>query len=514
MYSIDQIIRLILNEAFLRRKVVLALVVAINALALVVALNWPEKYTSYTTIFVEERNIIEPLMQGAAVPTGVTDRARIAREVIYGRRVMHRLVDDLGWFGKGLSEPEKELIAERLKQRTTINNVGRAGLIRIEYADSDPVRAHQATKRIAELFIEESHEAKLRESEAAYEFISKQAAEYHAKLQQAEQQLKEFRSTNVDSGPVGEAGVANRISAIRTRLDQSIQELREAEIRKASLERQLSGETESALVFSREGQYRTRLSELQSQLDTLRLSFHDTHPDIVRVRHQIADLQEAIRAEQERRRSGARPDGGGAGTGEAAVHSPLYQQLRQELSQTRTLIDTLTARIQEARRQLDLEVERGRQVHGGEATLAELTRDYEVNRASYQDLSRRRESARVSMNLDRERQGLRFRLQEEAFVPVHPSGFGFFHIALAGTVLSLLAPVGLLFALVQLDPRLRLPHVIAKRANVPVLAVVPHLWTPGEAQALRREMVWGAAVLAGSVLTIVVAALVRASLVG
>lgn len=514
MHSIDQIVRLILNEAFLRRKAVLVIVVAVNVLAVTVALNWPEKYTSYTTIFVEERNIIEPLMQGAAVPTGVMDRARIAREVIFGRRVMHQLVDDLGWSGKELSESEKELVAERLKQRTTINNVGRAGLIRIEYTDGNPTRTYQATKRIAELFIEESHEAKLRESEAAYAFISKQADDYHAKLQQAEQQLKEFRSRNVDLGPVGEAGVQSRIGAIRARLDLAIQEHREAEIRRASLERQLSGETESALVLSREGQYRTRLSELQSQLDTLRLSFHDTHPDIVRVRHQIADLQDAIRAEQDRRREGAAPDSGTPGAGEAVVHSALYQQLRQELSQTKTLIDTLTARIQEARRQLDLEVERGRQVHGGEATLAELTRDYEVNRASYQDLSRRRESARVSMNLDRERQGLRFRLQEEAFVPVHPSGFGFIHIAIAGVILSLLMPVGLLFALVQLDPRLRLPQVIARRANVPVLAVVPHLWTPNEVQGLRREVVWTVAVVSSLVVTMAVLFLFRTRLLG
>lgn len=494
MLSIDQTVRLIAAEALMRRRSVVAVFVAVNILAVIVAFSWPKTYTSATTIFVEERNIIEPLMQGAAVPTGVVDRARIAREVIYGRGVMYQLIDELGWYGTDLSEAEKDRIADGIKAKTAINNVGR-GLIRIEYSDDTPQRAYQATKRIAELFIAESHEAKLRESQAAYEFISKQADEYHEKLVAAEDQLKEFRSTSVEAGTTaGESGLLNRIGTIRGRLDQAMEQLREAEIRKASLERQLSGETETASVLTREGQYRTRISELQAQLETLRLSYHDTHPDVVRIRHQIADLQESISAEQERRRTAAR-DGSApeAAVAEGVIHNPLYQQLRRELSQTKVAIDTLTAKIAETRRQLQSEIDRGRQVHGGEARLAELTRDYEVNRATYQDLSRRRETARVSMNLDRERQGLRFRLQDEASVPRYPSGVRATFVVAGGIVASILLPVGLLFGLVRIDPRVRMPQSAAQRLNIPVLATVPHFWSPLEMQRLTTETKWGLA---------------------
>lgn len=496
MFSLEQWLRLVGYETFLRRKLFIAVAILINICAFGIALSWPAKFTSSTTVFVEERNIIEPLMQGAAVATGVTDRARIASEVVHGRRVMHRLIEDLGWYGSGLPDAEKDRLTDRLKERIKISNVGRAGLIRIEYTDADPIRAYTATKRMAELFIEESHEAKLRESQAAYEFISKQADEYHAKLQTAEQQLKEFRTTNVDVGPAGGAGVVNRIETIRARIDQGAQELREAEIRKASLERQLSGEAESASALSREGQNRTRISELRSQLETLRLSYHDTHPDVVRIRHQIDDLQKEIETE-----SSARPAGGTAqasGSSQAreiVMHNPLYQQLRQELSQTKTLIDTLTARIQEARRQFNMEVERGRQAHGGEATLAELTRDYEVNRNLYQDLSRRRESARVSMNLDKERQGLRFRLQEEASVPLAPSGFKASHIVIAGLALSIVIPLGLMYLLIQFDSRVRMPQTLAKHAGVTVFATIPHFWVSKEESVLRKELAWGAGAL-------------------
>ena len=52
---------------------------------------------------------------------------------------------------------------------------------------------------------------------------------------------------------------------------------------------------------------------------------------------------------------------------------------------------------------LNEELHRSGRIADSESALAELTRDYEVNRDIYQDLLRRRENARVSMELDREK---------------------------------------------------------------------------------------------------------------
>jgi NAD(P)-dependent dehydrogenase (short-subunit alcohol dehydrogenase family) len=63
-----------------RRRLSLGLIFAVVALAaLAVGIFWPKKYTSSTTILVQESSIIKPLMEGRAVPTGVADRASINR---------------------------------------------------------------------------------------------------------------------------------------------------------------------------------------------------------------------------------------------------------------------------------------------------------------------------------------------------------------------------------------------------------------------------------------------------
>jgi uncharacterized protein involved in exopolysaccharide biosynthesis len=225
-------------------------------------------------------------------------------------------------------------------------------------------------------------------------------------------------------------------------------------------------------------------------MENLRLTFHDTYPDIVRIKHQIEDLKEAVasaRRDREEARRAARV-GNATVVDEGIRVNPIYQQLKQQLFDTRTNIDTLNARLDETKTRLKVEMERATRVHGGEATLAELTRDYEVNREIYQDLLRRRENARVSRNLGREKQDLTLRIHEPAVAPRRAGGVGFLHIMVGGMVLSVLLPVAVIYGLVQFDPRIRIGSIIGDRLSLPLLGVVPHYWAPAEMVALRGEL--------------------------
>jgi polysaccharide chain length determinant protein (PEP-CTERM system associated) len=261
-----------------------------------------------------------------------------------------------------------------------------------------------------------------------------------------------------------------------------MQELREAEVKEASLERQVSGEAESTADIFREGQYRVRIAELQSKLDTLRLSYRDTHPDIVQVKTQIQDLTDGLNAQRQRPEKTKRD--------ESVVNNPVYQQLRREQAQIQGTIEALQVRITELQRQLQGEIGRGKRLHSGDARLAELTRDYQINRDIYQDLLRRRENARVSMNLDRDRQGLTFKIQEPVTLPQSPVGPRFWHFVAGGMLLGVLLPMGLLLARLQLDPRIRVGSMIALAHKVPIVTIVPHLWSPTELKSLRWEVVF------------------------
>lgn len=472
--SIESFFRFVVTEATRHRAFVAVGFVTLALGIIYVGSSWPKIYTSSTSIYVEEQNIIGPLMQGAAVQTEVIDRSSIAREIIYGRKIMLKVIEEINPNANASNPAQTEKLIEDIKRRTMVT--GRRNLITIEYSDSDPQIAYQVTKHLADFFIAESLADKARESEAAFEFIDKQAQEYKTKLVQSEEELKKFRSENVEAGPGVVGDMSRRNTELTTRLEQISQELEEARIRRASLMRQLSGEAEAATNFSRSEQYKTRIAELQSQLDTLRLSYHDTYPDIVQLKAQIQELRETIAKEK-----GA---GGGVsgGVDESAIANPLYQELQRSLYQTNTQIETLSARYEQTRRALSQQMEVGKRVQDYEARLAELTRDYEVNREIYADLTRRRESARVSMNLDREQKGLSMRIDEPAYLPHKPSGPQFIHFILAGPVIGLLLPLGIVVGLRKLDPRIRTEEKMAEELGLPLLGVVPHMATPVESK--------------------------------
>ena len=473
------------GELFRSRKLAVLLFVMANAAMLAAGLMFPKGYVASTTILVDDRNIVQPLMQGAAVATEITDRARNAREIIFGRRIMQRVLESGGWQEASPTPAQQERLMEDIRKRTSITSVGR-NIIRIEYRDDEAERAHQTTRLFADLFIQASIAAKRAESSAAYEFIDKQAREYQETLARTEEQLRELRSSNLNARAGTEAEVTARMNTLQVRIEQAMQELREAEIRGKALERQVSGEIEVTAAATRESQYRTRIAELQTRLDVLRLSYFDTHPDVVQLKHQIRELNEAIDEERERREQMRRS--GRISQDPATLNNPVYQQLRRDLSQNQLTVEALRARIADGQQRLQAEMSRAKLLHSGDARLAELTRDYQVNRDIYQDLLRRRENARVSMNLDSERQGLTLRVQEPATLPLHPTGLRFWHFVAGGFLLGLALPIGLVYLRLQFDERIRSASALAGVEEAPVIAVLPHMWTPRAMARLRWEL--------------------------
>jgi polysaccharide chain length determinant protein (PEP-CTERM system associated) len=490
--SLLSLLPVVRKEAGRRPVTLAALFTGIALLALVAGMLIPKRYTSSTIILVEDRNIIAPLMEGRAVATSVVDRASILKEVAFSRKVMDEILATGGWLEEKPDALEREKLIEKIIGRTAVTNP-RANLIQINYTDSDPDRAYRITKRYADLVIQESLSTKERESSEAYQFIDSQVRQYHAKLTDAEAMLERYRSANPDARPGVEADINSRIGELRRVVETSKLELIDLNSQQSALRSQLSGESEISTVQTRSGQFRARLVELQSQRDQLLLTYTNQHPDVVRLQHQIRDLEEELRAEESRRemRKTQSPDS----LDGTATYNPLYAELRSRLAEVSRTASATAARVNTAQSLLEGELGRGRRIASSESALAELTRDYEVNRDLYQDLLKRRENARVSMNLDAEQRGLSFRIQEPAAMPLLPSGLRTMHIAGGGLLLGLLAPLGLLLGMVKYDPRVRSLRQIERDAGLPVLGAIPAYRTRQRRRQSMRSLALAAVLL-------------------
>lgn len=449
-----------------RRPVALAATFTVVALImLAIGLATPKRYTSSTTMLVEDSNIIAPLMEGRAVPTTVVDRAAIAREVAFSRKVMNQILATGGWLEDNPDPLERERLINQIAERTEISNPREnLNLIQISYSDSDPQRALAVTRKFAELIIQESSVAKQIESRKAFGFIDSQVGQYRSTLAEAEQNLADYRQLHPDARPGSEDEVSRRIAELRNEIDRSRMDLVDQSSQAGAMRTHLSREATFGPAGARDSQNRSRLLELQAERDALSARYTDQHPDMVRVQQQIDDLQ----------RSGGSPARtASARTSGSASYDPQYADIRTRMAEASSRSAASASRVSLGETLLAQELERSNRIAAAAGELGALTRDFEVNRNLYQDLLDRRENARLSMNLDAQNGGLNFRIQEPAALPLQAVGVRLMHVALAGLVLAVAIPLVLLLMWVKFDTRVRSPMQIEHLAGLPVLGSIP-----------------------------------------
>lgn len=467
-----------LREMQRRIGIMVMLFLVIALISLGVAYFWSKQYHASTTILVSEDNIIRQLMDGRAVATSVYDRAAIAREVVFSRKVMDQVLKAGGWSLSGLEQAERDRLAEGVESRTVIGSP-RESLIQIAYWDTDPVRAQKVTASFAELFMAESSEAKRRESREAYEFIAAQVDQYHGRLIEAEQRLKRFNDASEDARPGSGMEVSARVAELRRELENRRLQQQDLRSRMRALQGQLGELDSNTQLDGYQNQLRQQIARLQSELDSQLLDLTPRHPDVIRSRYRIDTLREELAASADRIRSGEDVS--------RTVHNPLHQELRSALASLGREIAGQSARIQAGEVLLANELQRGRRVADSDIELAELSRDHEVNQSIYADLLNRLENARLSMHMDETGHGLTFSIHEPAIEPARPSGLRFLHIASGGLMAAIAMPLGLILLLVRIDPRLRSPQALERAVELPVLVAMPRYWTNADRRHWRSQ---------------------------
>ena len=152
----DELVPVLLAECRRHALPIAATFGAVALLALLVGLFLlPRNYVASTTILARESDIIQPLLEGRAVATGVTDRAGMARQVIFSRKVLEDILATGGWLADNPSPIERDRRMERIQENTRVTSP-REDLVHIVYSDSDAERTFRVTERLAELFIAES----------------------------------------------------------------------------------------------------------------------------------------------------------------------------------------------------------------------------------------------------------------------------------------------------------------------------------------------------------------------
>ncbi|HXU69416.1 MAG TPA: hypothetical protein VN947_08805 [Polyangia bacterium] len=481
--SVTELAKVMFKEGK-RRLLTLTTMFSITALiALIVGLMLPKRYDATALILVEQNAIIKPLMEGRA--TTMADQTAVVNQLVLGRRVLREILLFGGWVKPPPArqpEPrEEEQLLRQLRNNIKIET-SRDELVRISFSDRDPQRTYKVANKIAEIYLRESDAGKERESREAFEFIDRQVKEYSDKLSDIHGKVL-AQYSGESPKPTPDAPTVEKPKA-----KISAEELASLRAEEAMLQTQVSRKPAAGQKVDPqvEANARSHVLQLSAELERLRSSFTDEHPDVKRVKRELANAQDELdrleHASADREAQSALATKLDDDVAQAA-RLRLEEVRRRIAAATGTTVHHSTApRVQNASvENIDPEM----RTVGRDTALSELLRRYEATRDVYQDLLKRRENARVTMELDAKHRSFNMRIQEPAELPATASSLRLMHLVLIGLILAVLVPLGYLVLIVRFDHRVRSPAQIHRL--VPLLGSISYAPSVREKSRLRTK---------------------------
>jgi len=478
----------------------LAWIIAIAGWAFVTRM--PESYVASARVFVDSNTVLRPLMRGLTVTPNVNERIALMSRTLLSRPNMEKLARMTDMDLKVTTEDQKDALIERLQKAISLSGTrGNDSLYAISVTHPDRQTARRLAQALITVFIETSMSDKRQDSSGAQSFLEEQLVESERRLVEAESRLAAFKQNNVDVLP-GESGdYFSRLQQARSNLQQALLQLSELENRRLELHRQLEGEDP---VFIAGGSLSginspldTRIQGMQVQLDGLLSRYTEKHPEIRRLRGLIAELEAERAVEYELLRDSS-------SDGLSIIsNSPVYQGMRSMLAETQAQAAEVRVRVAEFERRVEELNAKVHQIPEVEAQLKQLDRDYAVISRQHQQMLERRESARLSGDVQNNTGDFSIRVIDPPFVPHQPS-YPDKTLLKGGVLVASLGAGGALALLISLlSPIINNAHMLVHTTGLPLLGVVTYHKSNMEKRRDRWHLVGFAACCSGLLATFV-----------
>ena len=492
----------------LRRRAWLLVVppVVTGFAALVYSTTLPNVYQSDMLIEIVPQRVPDSFVR-STVTLRTEERLEAITVQVKSRTLLEQIIAEFDLFPVERQQlPMEDVVAKMRGSIETLIERGRPGprgpepphAFHVKFTYPDPNVAARVTQRLGSLFVDHNARDRGALAENTNKFLEGQLAEARARLEAQEKRLEAFREQHGNELPTQVQSNMQVIQNSQMQIQAIVESMARDRDRKLMLERLLA-EAENqpptlvAPVPSPQTQpgasptgtlpanasARQQLEAARATLASLELRLKPEHPDVVRTKRVIAELEPKAAAEAARQTATA-----------GDVEAPTSQEevlRRERLSQMRAEIESLDrqtrfkesqerdlrARVTEYQRRIEA-------VPGVESEYSVLMRDYDTHQTSYKELLTKSEAARVSVDLERRQIGENFRILDPAGVPIHPVASNRLQINGAGLAIGLFFGLGLTAFLELKDASFRSEADVLDVLSLPVLALVPFVETGAE----------------------------------
>jgi uncharacterized protein involved in exopolysaccharide biosynthesis len=211
----------------------------------------PPKWTSSTTILVEEEKIINPLIQNLAVSTTAWQRMQGIKEILLGWNSLVELTQKLGLDKNIRSQQGYEQFILNLRKNITVDMTGTgsvttpvSNIIKITYKGTNPKETLLIEQTLTDILMERNLETQTKETDDAVNFIKGQLAIYKRKVKESEiakleDDLRALLQDSTEEHPM--------VKELRQKIDVAKKELASGEYEVKGAGEALDNETKETL---------------------------------------------------------------------------------------------------------------------------------------------------------------------------------------------------------------------------------------------------------------------------
>lgn len=342
----------------------------------------------------------------------------------------------------------------------------------VSYIDDTPGDAQRILNRLAQVFVDENSKSREIRAQDTSQFIEGQLGASEKRLAGLESKLREMKESYMGRLPEQTNANLAMVSALQRQLESNATAARGEQDRLSIIERQIESMQQGAddAVAAMKGTPAetalSRVVTLRRQLADAQLTFTDKHPEVIRLKQELADAEKAAAAER------SRP----AADRMAILNAnPDYRGLLKDRDATKLRINELKKQASNVSGQIAAYQARVEAAPRVEQQMVSLQREYDLERAAYGDLTQKKQAALLNEEIERKQGGEQFAVLVPAGLPDEPFKPKPFRVLLmavaAGFVLGGAGVLGREY----LDRSVHDARGLRDEFELPVLAEIPRI---------------------------------------
>jgi succinoglycan biosynthesis transport protein ExoP len=515
---------------------------AVLVIAALVALFLPSIYESKSTILIEEQQIPPDFVRSTV--TGYADqRIQSLNQQILSRTKLMEIIRQLNLYADLKKNYTQEEVVDKMRDDINIDLIsadvadsrrkrpgGQGGVtiaFTVAYRGKNPNTVQQVAGTLASLYLKENIKAREQQAKTTTKFLETELKELEEQLKTIGQKIADFKTKNENILPELQQFNKAQADHLERNIEQVKVQIQATEDRKIYLQGQLATVSPDSPV--KEASPQTRLRQLEVALCDLQARFPDTHPDIRKVKREMAALKKVIGtsaggssslkkekltklqaelAEKQGRYSDQHPeviklkkeiaelekmpDSNKPAKPVDKMENPAYVNLQTNIQAADTDIAALKSQKADLEEKLKMYRQRLEAAPKVEQEYLALRSDYQNAHAKHMEVMNKILEARIAEGMEESQKAEKFTIIDPASYPEKPVSPQRGLIVLAGLILGLGAGLGMVALTENLDHTVKSPDELAWLTGQPVLGRIVRIVTPEDIarKRQRRHLIW------------------------